>query len=326
MEALNHLQSFVLSAETGSFSAAARRLGLTPAAISKNVARLEASLGLRLFQRSTRQLTLTEGGERFLQQVGGALATLQEAMAGAAGDAGQPSGILKIGMAPSFGRRYVVPLLAQFTSLYPGVVPDCHFDNRQVDLVGEGFDVAIGGGIELTPGVVAREIGHAYIVATASPTYMADKAMPAHPSELAQFDGVLRRSAGTGRLRTWIMRDGRGGEGVADCRPRAIFDDPEAMAQAAIDGIGVALLPMPHAQAHLRSGALIRLLPGWCADTGPLSIYYPSKKLLPAKTRVFVDFLLAQLRSSGFAELIQPDPCGDIDAGGVVGLHGALPR
>lgn len=301
MEALHYLQSFVLSAEAGSFSAAARRLGLTPAAVSKNVARLEASLGMRLFQRSTRRLTLTEGGERFLQQVGGPLATLHDAMTDAAGERGQPSGILKISMAPAFGRRYVLPLLTQFIERYPGVVPDCHFDNRHVDLIGGGFDVAIGGGIELTPGMVAREFGHAYIVATASPAFMQDKAMPGHPSELAQFDGVVRRTAGSGRLRNWIMRDGQGGEGVAECRPRAIFDDPEAMAQAAIAGVGVALLPTPHAQPHLCSGALVRLLPGWCADSGPLSIYYPSKKLLPAKTRVFVDFLLAQFESSGFA-------------------------
>lgn len=307
MEALNHLQSFVLSAEAGSFSAAARRLGLTPAAVSKNVARLEASLGLRLFQRSTRKLTLTEGGERFLQQISGALATLHEAIADVSEEGGQPAGILKISLAPSFGRSYVVPLLAEFIRRYPGVIPDCHFDNRQVDMVGEGFDVAIGGGIELTPGVVARELGHAHIVATASPDFMRGKAMPTHPSELAQWDGVIRRSAGSGRLRSWILHDGRGGEGVAECRPRAIFDDPEAMAQAAIQGVGVALLPMPHALAHLRSGALIRLLPGWRADSGPLSLYYPSKKLLPAKTRVFVDYLLEQFRQQDFAAQMTPD-------------------
>jgi DNA-binding transcriptional LysR family regulator len=293
MEALNHLQSFVLSAELGSFSAAARRLGLTPAAVSKNVARLEASLGLRLFQRSTRRLTLTEGGERFLQQIGGALATLREAIAGVAEEGGQPAGILKISMAPSFGRSYVVPLLGDFIARYPGVVPDCHFDNRQVDLIGEGFDVAIGGGIELTPGVVARELGHVHVVATASPAFMQGKAMPVHPSDLAQFDGVARRSAG--------------GEGVAECRPRAIFDDPDAMAQAAVMGVGVALLPMAHALDHLRSGALIRLLPGWHADSGPLSVYYASKKLLPAKTRVFVDFLLEQFRQRDFAAQMRAD-------------------
>ncbi len=103
MEPLSHLESFVQSAEGGSFSAAARRLGLTPAAVSKNVARLEARLGVRLFQRSTRSLTLTEGGERFLAQVGGALATLQEAVAGIATDDGQPAGTLKVSMGQASG-------------------------------------------------------------------------------------------------------------------------------------------------------------------------------------------------------------------------------
>jgi DNA-binding transcriptional LysR family regulator len=210
-------------------------------------------------------------------------------------------------MAPSFGRSYVVPLLGDFIARYPSVVPDCHFDNRQVDLIGEGFDVAIGGGIELTPGVVARELGHVHVVATASPAFMQGKAMPVHPSDLAHIDGVARRSAGSGRLRSWVLRDGQGGEGVAECRPRAIFDDPDAMAQAAVMGVGVALLPMAHALDHLRSGALIRLLPGWHADSGPLSVYYASKKLLPAKTRVFVDFLLEQFRQRDFAAQMLPD-------------------
>ena len=94
---------------------------------------------------------------------------------------------------------------------------------------------------------------------------------------------------------------------MAECRPRAIFDDPDAMAQAAVMGVGVALLPMAHALDHLRSGALIRLLPGWHADSGPLSVYYASKKLLPAKTRVFVDFLLEQFRQRDFATQMRPE-------------------
>lgn len=149
MEPLNHLESFVQSAEGGSFSEAARRLGLTPAAVSKNVARLEARLGLRLFQRSTRSLKLTEGGERFLAQIGGALATLREAVAGVDTDDGQPSGTLKVSMGQAFGREHVLPMMGGFLARYPAIVPDWHFDNQQVDLVGEGFDAAIGGGIEL---------------------------------------------------------------------------------------------------------------------------------------------------------------------------------
>jgi DNA-binding transcriptional LysR family regulator len=138
MEPLNYLESFLQSAEGGGFSEAARRLGLTPAAVSKNVARLEAKLGVRLFQRSTRSLTLTEAGERLLTQARGPLAELQGAIADASRDAGQPSGVLKVGMAHAVGRLYLVPLLAEFVRRYPAVIPDWHFDNRPVDLIGEG--------------------------------------------------------------------------------------------------------------------------------------------------------------------------------------------
>ncbi len=176
MEPLNHLESFVQSAEGGSFSAAARRLGLTPAAVSKNVARLEARLGVRLFQRSTRSLTLTEGGERFLAQIGPALATLQEAVAGIDTDDGQPAGTLKVSMGQAFGREHVLPLMGDFLARYPAILPDWHFDNQQVDLVGEGFDAAIGGGIELSAGLVARELARIHVVAVASPRYVEGRA------------------------------------------------------------------------------------------------------------------------------------------------------
>ncbi|MFY8043067.1 MAG: LysR family transcriptional regulator, partial [Rhodoferax sp.] len=172
MEALSTIESFVRSAESGSFSAAARRMGLTPAAVSKNVAKLEANLGVRLFQRSTRSLALTEAGERLLSDVGSGLATLQAAMSNLASSGGLPAGTLKVSLAPAFGRDYVLPLLTDFLEKFPAVVPDWHFENRQVDLIGEGFDAAIGGGIELAPGVVARELSRLHLIPVAAPAYL----------------------------------------------------------------------------------------------------------------------------------------------------------
>lgn len=301
MQPLSHLDSFVRTADAGSFSAAARQLGMTPAAVSKNVARLEAALGVRLFQRSTRRLTLTEGGERLLHEVRGALVTLTDAVNGIAEDDRQPAGTLKVSMGLAFGRTYVVPLLAGFLQRYPRVVPDWHFDNRQVDLIGEGFDAAIGGGIDLSQGVVARELTRVHIVAAASPGFLAGRAAVRHPSELAALDGILRRSSPTGRVRSWVLQNGRGEEAVAEMRTRAIFSDPEAMCQAALMGLGVALLPMPFAAPWLQSGGLVRVLPGWWADGGPVSLYYPSKKQLPARTRVFVDHVVREFREQDFA-------------------------
>ncbi|WP_028102913.1 LysR family transcriptional regulator [Pseudoduganella violaceinigra] len=298
---LNLLESFLQSAEGAGFSEAARRLGLSPAAVSKNVARLEARLGVRLFQRSTRRLALTEAGERLLRQVRGPLAELQGAIAGAAQDAGEPAGTLKVAMAHGVGRMYILPLLKGFLERYPGVQHDWRFDNRTVDLIGEGYDVAIAGGIELAPGVVARELGRPRILLAAAPSYLAGRQRPRHPSELAGWEGIARRSAETGRLRDYLLRNAAGEEAVAEFRTVATFDDPEAMAQAVCMGLGVALLPAPHAAPLLEAGQLVRLLPEWHAEVGPLSIYYSSKQLLPAKTRAFVDYLLEQMQAMDFA-------------------------
>src|SRR5690606_30246544 len=127
METLTNLESFVRSAESGSFSAAARRLALTPAAVSRNVAILERNLGVRLFQRSTRKLTLTEAGETFLNAIGDNLESLQNAIAAVSADDGQPAGVLKISVAPSFGFDYLLPLLPEFLQRYPRVRPEWHF-------------------------------------------------------------------------------------------------------------------------------------------------------------------------------------------------------
>lgn len=301
---LQHLVSFTQTAEHGSFSAAARKLGLTPAGISKNVATLESHLGVRLFHRSTRRLALTEGGEQFLRQVDGPLASLQGAVAGAGVRDDKPAGTLKVSMGQAFGRNFLVPLLGDFLDRYPAVLPDWHFDNRRVDIVGEGFDAAIGGGFELTQGVVARELSPVHIVAVASPAYMRDRPMPRAPADFASFDGIMRRSSPTGRVRPWTLRSRRAAEQAVPCRPRLVFSDPEAIAQAARIGLGVALLPMPFAFAAIASGELIRLLPGWYSDAGPLSLYYPTKRMLAAKTRVFVDFVVERFRGAGFARLV----------------------
>ncbi len=304
MAQMQHLVSFVQTAEQGSFSAAARVLGLTPAGVSKNVARLESDLGVRLFQRSTRRLALTEDGERFLQQVDQPLATLQGALDGVQRRDEAPAGTLKVSMGLAFGRNFLVPLLAEFLARYPAVLPDWHFDNRAVDLIGEGFDAAVGGGFQLTPGMVARELAPVHIVAVVSPAYLANRTLPRQPDDLGEWDGIMRRSSPTGRVRPWTLKSRRAAEQPVPCRPRLIFSDPEAIAHAARAGLGVALLPMPFAFGFLQSGELVRLLPGWYSDAGPLSIYYPSRKQMPAKTRVFVDFVLERFREAGFARLV----------------------
>src|SRR5918996_3615618 len=212
METLATLESFVRSAETGGFSAAARRLSLTPAAVSRNVAMLERNLGVRLFQRSTRKLTLTEAGERFLLAIRGSLDELQASIASVATDRGEPAGVLRVSMGMTFGIEYILPLLPDFLKRYPGIRADWQFENRQVDLIAEGFDAAIGGGFDLAPGLVSRVLAPAHIIAVASPSYLKGRTPPADPSDLGDFEGIVMRSSRTGRLRQRLMRDIAGQE------------------------------------------------------------------------------------------------------------------
>lgn len=302
METLSNLESFVRSAEYGSFSIAARRLALTPAAVSRNVAKLERNLGVQLFQRSTRSLTLTEIGEHFLQSVKGGLDSIQSAIAEVTTKDGQPAGVLKLSAASSFGINYLLPLMPLFVARYPAVVPDWHFDNQQVDLIADGFDAAIGGGIELMPGLVARELAPGHIVAVVSSAYMQNKEWPQSPSDLLKFDGVVMRSVQTRRIRQHVMRNIDGGEMVAELKPRIIVDDPDAVCNGVLIGLGVGLVAMPHALPYLKSGAMIRLLPDWYAEVGAVLLYFVSQKLLPAKTRAFVDFITEKFREQGWAQ------------------------
>jgi DNA-binding transcriptional LysR family regulator len=302
METLANLESFVRSAESGGFSAAARRLSLTPAAVSRNVAMLERNLGVRLFHRSTRKLTLTEAGERFLHAIRNNLEELQASIASVATDRGGPAGVLKVSLGLTFGVDYIVPLLPEFLQRYPNIRPDWQFESRQVDLIAEAFDVAIGGGIELAPGVVSRTLAPLHIIAVASPSYMDGRTPPADPSGLAGFDGVVMRSPDTGRIRQRMMRDVAGIEMAAPLKETVVFDDPEAMCRAALLGLGVTLIAVPHALPHLDCGALVRLVPQWYSDAGPISIYYASRTLLPAKTRAFVDFVVEAFGRQRLAE------------------------
>lgn len=237
METFSSIECFVRSAEVGSFAEAARRLSLTPAAVGKSVAKLEVRLGVRLFQRSTRSLTLTEAGQLFLSQVSGSLTTIQNAVANLASVEGLPAGTLKVSMGTVFGRLYIVPLLQEFLRRFPAINPDWHFDNRQVDLIGQGFDAAIGGGFELPQGVVARRLAPAHRVLVASADYLQKHEAIAEPDDLQRHDGILIRSPQTGRVRSWQLISGRS----QLCQPltlktRMTMSDSEAACATAAQG------------------------------------------------------------------------------------------
>jgi DNA-binding transcriptional LysR family regulator len=302
MEHFSSIECFVRSAEVGSFAEAARRLSLTPAAVGKSVAKLEARLGVRLFQRSTRSLTLTEAGQTFLEEVRGSLDTIQNAVANLASAQGHPAGTLKVSMGTVFGRLYILPMLGEFLRRFPAITPDWHFDNRQVDLIGQGFDAAIGGGFDLPQGAVARKLAPAHRVLVASPAWLAQRAPIELPGQLQGCDGILIRSPQTGRIRSWPLSNRAQQQTALNLTPRMTMSDSEAACAAAEQGLGIALVSMPFALPYLLEGDLQRVLPDWYVDDGNISIYYSEHKLLPGKTRAFVDFVIEQFAEQQLAK------------------------
>lgn len=301
METLANLESFLRSADLGGFSSAARQLQITPAAVSRNVAMLEKHLGIRLFHRSTRKLTLTEAGERLLPGVRANLDGLKDVIADAVRDQGEPAGTLKVSVALTFGMEYVLPLVPTLLARYPRIRIDWQFENRQVDLVAEGFDAAIGGGFELTSGVVARTLAPAHIVAVASPKFMKGRRKVSTPEDLSELDGIVMRSTRTARVRQWVMRNAAGDTQDGVLREGLIFNDPAAIARAAVLGLGVAMIAVPDALPYLEKGALVRLAPKWYADAGPISLYYATRNQMPAKTRAFVDHVVQAFEKQNLA-------------------------
>jgi DNA-binding transcriptional LysR family regulator len=297
METLANLESFVRAAQGGSFSEAGRRLGLTAAAVSRNVAMLERNLGVRLFQRSTRKLTLTEAGEQFLVSIDGNLDALQAAIAEATSHNSEPAGALKVSMSPSIGLPYILPLLPPLLAKYPRIKPEWHFENRPVDLIAENYDAAIGGAFDLAPGLVSRTLAPVHVVAVASPAYMSGRTPPADPSELAAHNGIVMRSLRTGRIRHWMFRNASGIEVAGTLTETIVVNDPAAMREAARLGLGVSLIALFDVLPELERGDLTRLLPDWYADAGAISLYYASRTLISAKTRVFVDFVVNAFKS-----------------------------
>lgn len=291
------LQAFVGSVKCGSFSAAARQLGLTPAAVSKAVAALEQELGVRLLQRSTRQLALTEAGQRFFERAQIGLDALEGAVAAVTPHDGEPEGVLKVSLAPAFGRDYILPLMDDYLQRYPRVRLDWHFDNRSVDLIGEGFDACIGGGFAPDPGVIARELAPLHLVAVAAPSYLHRAGTPHTLADLERHSCIQWRSPVSGRVREWHLEDGRERQ-LLRIDPRVVVSDPDALCGAVLAGMGIALVGIAHVLPHLHTGRLQRLLPDWYQNVGAIYLYYPTQRGQSPKVRSFIDFIVQRTRDA----------------------------
>lgn len=291
---LSYLEAFIRAAEAGGFSAAARRLGISAAAVSKQVARLEARLGARLFHRTTRHLALTEAGEQLYESSAAHWRGLQAALDGVSGPTRFPAGCLRVSVGNGFGRRQILPLMPEFLAAYPAIRLDWNFENRRVDLVAEGFDAAIGNVIDPDSRVVARELMRVDIVLCAAADYLARRGAPGSLADLAGHDCVHLRSPTTGRVQGWAF--GPSGQTRVGGESRVIMDDVEAVAEAVRLGLGIGLVGSYHLTEDLAAGRVVRLLPELEISPTTIHIYHRSGRQLAPKLRVFIDFLAERLR------------------------------
>lgn len=293
MDLLAALKSFVRLAETGSFSAVAREAGATQPAISRQISALEAHLGARLVQRSTRSLRLTDDGQDLLvhaRQILDAVAQTQAAI-GRQRDA--PAGLVRLGAPIVFARLYLAPHLGRLLARYPELTVEIVSSDDVTDMVASGLDLSLRVG-EITDGsLVARHVGGFTVAAVAAPEYLATHPEPQTPEDLASHECILFTRLPQPRV--WQFGGPEGARRVAvDGRLRV--NEIEAAMAAAIAGAGVALLPTWLIRDEVASGALRRVLTAFQVPRRPISLVYPSRRFLAPRTRVVIDFLVAEFR------------------------------
>ncbi|WP_217283711.1 LysR family transcriptional regulator [Pseudaquabacterium terrae] len=297
MKNLQGLVSFVESAAAGSFTAAAARLALTPAAVSKNVIALERQLQVRLFNRSTRRLKLTGEGEAFLANASEALRLLDDAVNQVTRASGEPAGRVRISSGISFGRRYVLPLLPRLAARHALLQVELSLDNRAVDLVAEGYDIGVRGGMIPDSSLVARRVAQLPVALVASSAYLRQHGAPATPAELPQHRLLGVRFA-SGQIATWHFRKSFG-RVTREWEPTARIwaSDPESLVDLALAGHGITQTGLHHVVPWLRSGRLKVLL---AAQHEPgqreIVLHYPHRQFLSARVRVVVDALLEHFK------------------------------
>jgi DNA-binding transcriptional LysR family regulator len=296
-DSMRGVLSFVKTVSTGSFVAAARELSITPVAVSKNVARLERQLGIRLLQRSTRKLGVTEEGRLFYERCAGPLRELESARSAARERASAMTGTVRVTGVTPFTLTYVLPLIPTFGKMYPNVEVELHLDDNVSDMIAQGYDVGIRAGRISHATVVARQIAMLPFVVCGSPDYLTRHPPPQTPSDLAAHNCLRLRHRASGRLIGWtLFRDNE--EIRPSVRGNFISNDLTALITAAIHGQGLAYAPVPRVLPLLRSGELKVVLPDWFWPGVEIYLHYPSRKGLPARVKAFVKFMLEHLRKN----------------------------
>jgi DNA-binding transcriptional LysR family regulator len=298
VDKFQEMTSFVAVVEAGSFVGAANATGLSKAAVSRHVADLEQRLGARLLHRTTRRLSLTDDGQLFFARAKEMLAALDEAESEISSRSGEPSGLLRINAPLTFGVLHLAPLWGRFARLYPKVSLDIELSDRVVDLVEEGYDLAVR--ITNLPNsqLVSRQLATTRMIACASPQYLAQHGTPVHPSELAEHE-VISYSYWAAR-NEWTFTAPDDSLVTVRTHARIHANNGDTCRAAALDHQGVILQPDFLVADDLRRGDLVELLPTYRAMTLGIHAVYPSRKHLPIKTRRLVDFLVEAFAVPGW--------------------------
>jgi DNA-binding transcriptional LysR family regulator len=300
---LGSIELFCLAAELGSFTLAATAASVTPAAVSRSVARLEQRLNVRLFVRTTRQIRLTDAGRRYFEQCRDALNRLAEAEREATGQQTVPAGILRISMPTPYGHYRALPMLAEFRERYPEVQVEVHLSNRNIDFAEEGFDLAIRGRAPRDSGLVARRLEDAEMVLVASPAYIARKGRPTALEALSDHDCIQFEMPSTGRPVPWLfMQNGEPMEIVTHATYKT-SGDALAGLPLALHGAGLFQTYRFVADAELRAGTLVEVLKDFGGCSRPFILLYPHGRHLSSRVRAFVDFIVE--KSAAFSKDIR---------------------
>ncbi|OHX13166.1 LysR family transcriptional regulator [Chromobacterium sphagni] len=295
MDSLSGLLAFVRAAELGSFVAAGDRLGISASAVSKSISRLEDKLAARLFHRSTRRISLTQEGLLLFERCRRIMAELEEASAELAQNAAAPRGRLKASL-PLIGHRMLSPLLPEFHARYPEIELELDFSDRMVDLVAEGFDVAVRSGELSDSRLQARLLGPFRFMLVGSPGYFHRRGLPLHPGDLLDHACLRYRFPYNGQLQLWALRH-IGDVATPQLSHFLTCNSIEALVAAAADGLGIAWLPDFAVGRELADGRLLPVLENCAAEPGKFSAVWPSSRHQPPKLRVFIDFLAERLLS-----------------------------
>jgi DNA-binding transcriptional LysR family regulator len=289
---LGSIELFCLAAEAGSFTAAAQLAGVTPAAVSRSILRLEKRLGSRLFARTTRSIRLTEAGKKFFEHCSQALAQLVEAQQEVMGAQTSPSGRLRISLPTTYGHHRILPLLPKFRALYPHVTVDIHLGNRNIDFVEEGYDLAIRVRAQPDSSMIARLLEDAKLVVVAAPEYLRKAGTPQTLEDLLEHECIQFELPSSGRRISWLFQeDGKDREVMSD-GGYSCSDDVLGGVTLAKHAAGLFQTYKFIVEEELADGRLVEVLQPYRGRSRPYTLLYPHGRHVPQRVRAFVDFLL----------------------------------